>query len=443
MAITQTITAFTNIPSIADPVNFAAEGEDFLGTQLPARVTEMNTWATQANALATAMTTAATGFPLSIGYTFSTTTTDADPGAGYLRLNNATQNAATVIRADLLDVNGADRTAALDAADDSTSTVKGFFRLQGANDGTDFLDFSITSTASPSGYRNITVVCVNSSAANPFANGDQVVLLFSRTGDKGDTGAPGTNGAAGVMIQGLTSKSANYTVVAGDANKVITATSTGWTLAQTAAATLGANFSFMFRNEGTGPITINPNGTETVDGLTTILAWPGESFLMICDGANWQTQGRVRKGLVPLEQINVTNVASITFASSAASWRDDPEIDGIQVFINSLECVAYSGDFRMQCGGSYSDVSWSVRQINSASVSTPSLGTSCFAPATQPITGRFMMKDAPASSVLVGEYSNTAAGLYLFTGTPNPDGIRISGTGGNVTANIQVMGHRR
>src|ERR1044072_2855169 len=54
--------------------------------------------------------TGATGLPgggIAIEYVFDTTTADADPGNGKLRLDNATQNTATAIRTDLLDNNGA------------------------------------------------------------------------------------------------------------------------------------------------------------------------------------------------------------------------------------------------------------------------------------------------------------------------------------------------
>ena len=59
----------------------------------------------------------APGGGITIQYTFSTTTTDADPGNGNLRLSNATQNAATTIRTDLLDSGGMDWTSVLDTLD--------------------------------------------------------------------------------------------------------------------------------------------------------------------------------------------------------------------------------------------------------------------------------------------------------------------------------------
>lgn len=126
------------------------------------------------------------GGPVTIPYTFSTTTTDSDPGNGKLRLDSATQNAATVIRADLLDNLGSTWTGVLDLFDASTSTVKGQLRIQHAYDETKWLEFSLTARAAPSGYRNFTVTCTGYTSSSPFANNDPVLLEFIRTGDKGD-----------------------------------------------------------------------------------------------------------------------------------------------------------------------------------------------------------------------------------------------------------------
>lgn len=143
-------------------------------------------------------TDGAFGGALTIEYTFSTTTTDSDPGSGVLRLSNATQASSTVIRADLLDINVTDWTTALDSFDDSTSTIKGHIRLVKKTDASKWLTFSVSALATPSGYRNITVVNTGSSASSPFANADDILLHFSRTGDKGDAGSAA---AAGSILQ--------------------------------------------------------------------------------------------------------------------------------------------------------------------------------------------------------------------------------------------------
>ena len=148
--------------------------------------------------------TGAIGGSISIAYVFSTTTTDSNPGNGNLRLDNATQNVATTVRADLLDSAGADWTAVLAAMAASTNSVKGYIRIVNATDVTKWLLFQVISVASPSGYKNITVVNVDSSSATPFANGDPVTLCYDRVGDMGNTGPTGPQGNTGAGVTGAT-----------------------------------------------------------------------------------------------------------------------------------------------------------------------------------------------------------------------------------------------
>jgi len=83
-------------------------------------------------------------------------------------------------------------------------------------------------------------------------------------------------------------KTGAYTVVAGDAGKVIDCTTGTFTVTLTAAATLGDGFTTMIKNSGTGVITIDANGSETIDGqLTTALASQYDYVVLTCDGSNW------------------------------------------------------------------------------------------------------------------------------------------------------------
>ena len=127
----------------------------------------------------------AAGGAFAIPYVFDATTTDADPGAGKLRLSSTTQSAATVMRLDLTSA-GQDYTTLIDTFDDSSSAVKGSIRLVKQGDLTKWMTFNLTALATPSGYRNLTVVCTDSSMTSPFSNGDALMLSFQRTGDKGE-----------------------------------------------------------------------------------------------------------------------------------------------------------------------------------------------------------------------------------------------------------------
>ena len=58
-----------------------------------------------------------------------------------------------------------------------------------------------------------------------------------------------------------------------------------------AASTAGDGFFVAIVNQGTGSITIDPNGAETVDGASTKAIAPGESCTLVTDGALWVTVG--------------------------------------------------------------------------------------------------------------------------------------------------------
>lgn len=125
------------------------------------------------------------GSGYAIVWTFDTTTTDSDPGAGKIRLNNSTQSSATAAYVDLLDANGMDWTTVIDSFDDSTNTIKGQWTLTKVGDATKRLAGTLTAWTTAAGYRKLTIAVTASSASAPFANGDSVLFSFVRTGDTG------------------------------------------------------------------------------------------------------------------------------------------------------------------------------------------------------------------------------------------------------------------
>lgn len=105
------------------------------------------------------------------------------------------------------------------------------------------------------------------------------------------------------------------TLIASDQGKLINCSGT-FTLAVTAAASLGNGWWCYVRNTGTGTITLDPNGTETVDGVATgpvagtlLLACNGTSFTavkiggfdtlqLLTSGTSWTAPLGVRKARV-------------------------------------------------------------------------------------------------------------------------------------------------
>ncbi len=136
-------------------------------------------------------------------YVFSTTTADSDPGAGKLRLDNPTQNAATTLYIDDQDSNAADLTSLIATWDDSTSPVKGTLWLRVQSDPKKFLTFNLTGVMAAGGYTKLTVSALASSAASPFVNGDALYVAFTASGSQGDAGSITNAGDGSVAAPGF------------------------------------------------------------------------------------------------------------------------------------------------------------------------------------------------------------------------------------------------
>lgn len=80
-------------------------------------------------------------------------------------------------------------------------------------------------------------------------------------------------------------KTANYTLVEADKGRLIEVTAGSVTLSFAAAADLGDGWSCLLANSGTGDVTLDPAGAETIDGLASYIMYPGEMRLVMCDGA--------------------------------------------------------------------------------------------------------------------------------------------------------------
>ncbi|RWD69592.1 hypothetical protein [Mesorhizobium sp.] len=138
------------------------------------------------NAAASAV--AAANAVAALGYTFSTSTTDADPGNGTLRLNNASAASATAAYIDNLDSSGATVSGVLDTFDDSTNTIKGQLTLRSKASAAIAYVYNVTgSVVDGTGYRKLTLAYVSGAGTLP-TTADGIWLIFTRAGDKGADG---------------------------------------------------------------------------------------------------------------------------------------------------------------------------------------------------------------------------------------------------------------
>lgn len=110
-------------------------------------------------------------------FTYSTTTADADPGAGTFRANNATLSSATALYVDLAEHGATDVTAWLDSLDDNTGTIKGRIRLASIADPTKWIVYNLTGWTTAAGYRKLTVVYVAGPGGITTTAGDTMLTF--------------------------------------------------------------------------------------------------------------------------------------------------------------------------------------------------------------------------------------------------------------------------
>lgn len=176
---------------------------------------------------------------------------------------------------------------------------------------------------------------------------------FTRTTLTAGSNISITNGSGSITIAStggsssltISSKTAAYTVVAGDLGSIINCSgATSFTVSLTAAATLGSGFNCWIWNTTTTTamvVTIDPNGAETIDGRTTLLLNQGEGMQIICDGTNWQTgDKKTMRGYA--ENYVATNTRPIATGSNSVAIGNS-RASGSNSFAAAIASVAAYG----------------------------------------------------------------------------------------------------
>jgi plastocyanin len=93
------------------------------------------------------------------------------------------------------DINGVDLQSFLRTIDDSTSPLKGHFRIGVANAPSTYAIFTVTTIEEEDGYFKVN--CAHVDGAFRFDDQAEVILTFARTGDIGPQGLTGSTGSVG------------------------------------------------------------------------------------------------------------------------------------------------------------------------------------------------------------------------------------------------------
>ncbi len=129
--------------------------------------------------------TGAAGSNAGLALTFSTSTSDADPGGGKLAFNNGTISSADTIFIDDNDDNGVDISTFVQSWDDaSNATARGIILITKEGTASTYAMFKVTgAVTNASGYSKVAVTHVVSNGT--FSNTDGITVQFSYSGNDG------------------------------------------------------------------------------------------------------------------------------------------------------------------------------------------------------------------------------------------------------------------
>ena len=138
---------------------------------------------------------------VSFDYTYQDDTGDADPGGGNLRFNNTNLSNASFLYIDDVDNDASNCESYIRTIDDSTSTIKGHFRVSNKSNYEDYAIFTIDGTSTEAtGYHKIP--CTYLAGDTSFPDATRVIITFARTGDQGDKGQKGAGGTDATGTKG-------------------------------------------------------------------------------------------------------------------------------------------------------------------------------------------------------------------------------------------------
>lgn len=137
-----------------------------------------------------------------IAYAFDSGTSDADPGSGEFRFNNATPSSATTMYISTTAADVGAVTTWLDGWDDlGASTDRGRLIIMSSSGDAMLLATVTGSITTATGYRKVSITPI--ATTGTFTAGGKVTVMFIPTGATGATGAAGTPGTTSVGKQSI------------------------------------------------------------------------------------------------------------------------------------------------------------------------------------------------------------------------------------------------
>lgn len=119
---------------------------------------------------------------------------------------------------------------------------------------------------------------------------------------------PGIVAIGSTLGQAMTMSTINttpYTLASGDRAQGFVWIGAVGTVNLPAAATAGGNWFVNIRNGGTGALTIDPSGAETINDEATLVMNPGDSAVIATDGSEWWTIGLGKQAIFAFDYTTI------------------------------------------------------------------------------------------------------------------------------------------
>ena len=219
------------------------------------------------------------------------------------------------------------------------------------------------------------------------------------------------------------------------------------------AATVGNNWFCMIRNSGSGIVTVAPTGVSTIDGDVSAQLQLTESFVVVCDGTNWNTFGYGRSNAFAYTQLSLVVTGGSLTETAVQASSTIQEFSGIltsnqiviipstvQLYTVTNNCtgsfsltiktsavsaqtvvVAQSSTLVLVCDGTnvYNAASGSASTITSLTVGNGSLAVPSIKFSGDVNTGVYL----PSSSKFGFVIANQQAGFFDASGFTSINGI--------------------
>lgn len=143
------------------------------------------------------------------------------------------------------------------------------------------MTYKMARTSAPTNWMIGTVTAYDTSTGS-------LTLSVALTNGSGSSLTDWTGSVTGYITSstsGYRAVTSSTTISLSDLGALINATSGTFTISIDSAATLGAFFCYV-QNSGSGTITLDPSGAETIDSATTAIVAPGKAILLHCDGTS-------------------------------------------------------------------------------------------------------------------------------------------------------------